>query len=63
MIKDLMAAFAVALGLAAFVFWQLELPVVQYRHQTGECVAVIPASAGSCENLPQRHEAEWVAPK
>jgi len=39
------------------------LPVVQYRHRTGECVAVIPASAGSCENLPQRHEAEWVAPK
>lgn len=63
MIKDLFAAFAVALGLTAFVFWQLELPVVQYRHQTGECVAVIPASAGSCENLPQRHEAEWVAPK
>jgi len=62
-IKDLFAAFAVALGLTAFVFWQLELPVVQYRHQTGECVAVIPASAGSCENLPQRHEAEWVAPK
>lgn len=63
MIKDLMAAFAVAIGLMAFVFWQLSLPVVQYRHQTGECVAVIPASAGSCENLPQRHEAEWGAPK
>ncbi len=63
MIKDIFAAFAVAIGLTAFVFWQLELPVVQYRHQTGECVAVIPASAGSCKNLPQRHEAEWVAPK
>jgi hypothetical protein len=62
-IKDLFAAFAVALGLTAFVFWQLELPVVQYRHQTGECVAVIPPSAGSCKNLPQRHEAEWVAPR
>ena len=63
MIKDLFAAFAVAIGLMAFVFWQLELPVVQYRHRTGECVAVIPASAGSCENLPSRFEVEWVAPK
>ena len=63
MIKDLIAAFAVAFGLLAFVYWQLSLPVVQYRHRTGECVAVIPASAGSCKNLPQRHEAEWVAPK
>ena len=63
MFKDLFAAFAVAIGLMAFVYWQLSLPVVQYRHQTGECVAVIPASAGSCENLPSRHEAEWVAPK
>jgi len=62
-IKDLFAAFAVAIGLAAFVFWQLSLPVVQYRHPTGECVAVIPASAGSCDKLPSRHEAEWVAPR
>jgi len=63
MIKDLFAAFAVAIGLTAFVYWQLSLPVVQYRHQTGECVAVIPASAGSCDKLPSRHEAEWVAPE
>jgi len=63
MIKDLLAAFAVAIGLMAFVFWQLSLPVVQYRHHTGECVAVIPASAGSCDKLPSRHEAEWVAPR
>lgn len=62
MIKDLIAAFAVAIGLLAFVYWQLSLPVVQYRHRTGECVAVIPASAGSCKDLPKRHEAEWVAP-
>lgn len=63
MIKDLLAAFAVALGLTAFVYWQLSLPVVQYRHPTGECVAVIPASAGSCDKLPSRFEAEWVAPE
>ena len=62
MIKDLLAAFAVAFGLMAFVFWQLSLPVVQYRRRTGECVAVIPASAGSCKDLPKRHESEWVAP-
>ena len=61
MIKDLFAAFAVALGLMAFVFWQLELPVVQYRHQTGECVAVIPPSAGSCKVLPAKYEYETVA--
>jgi len=62
-IKDIFAAFAVAIGLMAFVYWQLSLPVVQYRHRTGECVAVIPASAGSCDKLPSRHEAEWVAPR
>lgn len=61
MIKDLLAAFAVAIGLMAFVYWQLSLPVVQYRHQTGECVAVIPASAGSCKALPAKYEYEIVA--
>ena len=62
MIKDLLAAFAVAIGIMAFVYWQLSLPVVQYCHLIGECVAVIPSSAGSCKDLPKRHEAEWVAP-
>ncbi len=63
MIKDLIAAFAVAIGLMAFVYWQLSLPVVQYRHRTGECVAVIPASAGSCDKLPAKYEREIVAPR
>lgn len=63
MIKDLIAAFAVAIGLMAFVYWQLSLPVVQYRHRTGECVAVIPATAGSCAHLPDRYETEIVAPR
>lgn len=63
MIKDLLAAFAVAFGLLAFVYWQLSLPVVQYRHQTGECVQVIPATAGSCASLPKRYETEIVAPR
>jgi len=63
MIKDLIAAFAVALGLLAFVYWQLSLPVVQYRHGTSECVAVIPATAGSCDKLPSKYEREIVAPR
>lgn len=63
MIKDLIAAFAVAIGLTAFIYWQLSLPVVQYRHRTGECVQVIPATAGSCDKLPAKYEREIVAPR
>jgi len=63
MFRDFVGIFA-AIGLCAAVMWMgLSTPVVQYRHKTGECVAVIPASAGSCDKLPSRFEAEWVAPK
>lgn len=63
MFRDFIGIFA-AVGLCAAVMWMgLSTPVVQVRHQTGECVQVIPATAGSCAHLPERYETEIVAPR
>lgn len=35
-------------------------PIVQYSYPDETCVRVIPAEAGSCDNLPRRYEIEWI---
>jgi len=63
MFRDFIGIFA-AVGLCAAVMWMgLSTPVVQVRHITGECVQVIPATAGSCDKLPAKYEREIVAPR
>ena len=55
--------FAVAL-LAAMFLWiiwtALAMPVVEWSWTRDECVQVIPAEAGTCDELPDRFERVWV---
>ena len=39
------------------------LPIVHRIYPTGECVAVIPDSAGTCTNLPRKYHLVWVSPE
>ena len=45
--------------LAGAYLW-LSIPEVQVSNATGQCVRVIPADAGTCENLPDRYVRVWV---
>ena len=38
----------------------LRLPLVYRSWSTKECVKVEPESAGTCDDLPKRHEIVWV---
>lgn len=57
----------VGLGVAAGIWWAViawaDTPVVQKAWPTEACVAVIPDSAGSCDNLPEKYTVEYVRPK
>ena len=48
-------------ALAAAIVWAwASTPIVQYSHQDGSCVAVIPETAGDCGNKPPRYTTEVV---
>ncbi len=52
---------AVASALVWFVVFQItETPLVYRSWSTKECVRVEPASAGDCDNLPDRYRTIWV---
>ena len=59
-IKEFFAGvFLVAL--VFFLIWlAVSVPVVEWSGTTGECVRVIPPEAGTCDQLPERYEPEWV---
>lgn len=62
MITMFLAFWLAALG--AFVKSCAGLPIVQKTWPEEECVAVwSPDPAHSCDNLPERYELEWVAPR
>lgn len=62
MITTFLAFWLVALG--AFVKSCAGMPIVQKSWPDEECVAVwSPDPAHSCDNLPERYELEWVAPR
>lgn len=51
-------------ALAALVKSCAGMPLVQKSWPDEECVAVwSPDPAHSCDNLPERYELEWVAPR
>ena len=48
-------------ALAAAIVWAwASTPIVQYSHADGSCVAVIPETAGGCDNKPPRYKKEIV---
>ena len=51
--------FMAAAVLTGAYLW-LSTPDVWVSHSTGECVKVVPADAGTCENLPDRYVQVWV---
>lgn len=60
-------AASILLGLSAAIllgglYYWVRLPIVLMAYPIGECVEVIPESAGSCDHLPDRYETEWVSP-
>lgn len=55
-IWSLLMAGAVSAG----AYLWLSTPEVQVSNATGQCVRVIPADAGTCENLPDRYVQVWV---
>ena len=53
------AALIVAVGLLIVWTWA-STPIVQKSHTDGSCVAVIPETAGDCDNKPTRYTKEIV---
>ena len=47
------------LGWMVLTLW-LETPQVYRRWPDGACIAVYPAAAGTCRDLPPRHALIWV---
>ena len=58
--KNLFAGALLAALFLLMVWMALTVPVVEWSWTTGTCVSVEPASAGSCDNLPERYERAWV---
>lgn len=44
---------------AALIYLMVFTPVVTRDWVTGQCLAVEPAEAGNCDNLPDRYEVHW----
>lgn len=40
-------------------YFNMSLPVVTYSFHTNKCVSVEPATAGSCQSLPNKYHHEW----
>ena len=48
-------------ALAAAIVWTwANTPIVQKSHSDGACVAVIPETAGDCDDKPSRYTKEIV---
>ena len=59
-----LCSVAILALLLLVILWLLRfsfaVPVVEWSVTTDECVLVIPAEAGRCEQLPERYERVWV---
>ncbi len=52
---------AIGVGITWIAVYALtEVPLVYRSWSTRECVRVEPASAGDCDNLPDRYRTIWV---
>jgi len=51
---------ATAISLALLFYLSISVPVVHFSHSQHQCIRVIPASAGSCNNLPKRYSTTWL---
>lgn len=56
----LLVAIIMVYGIISSLHDALELPIVQRSTSTGECVAIIPKTAATCDTLPRRYSLEWV---
>jgi len=45
------------------VYKLADVPVIEVDAATHECVRVVPARAGSCDQLPEKYEVVFVAPR
>ena len=54
------AALAIILWLALLTWLAVSVPTVHRSHSTGECVRVIPSSAGTCNQLPKKYTTTWI---
>ena len=52
--------FAMVFAAMLVVEYMLGHPEVFFSNETGECVAVQPAEAGSCSELPKKYLKTWV---
>ena len=58
--KNIFAAFLLAMMWIAVLWMAVSVPVVEWSWLTGECVRVVPPEAGTCNELPGRYERVWV---
>lgn len=59
-IEEIAIISIVSIVFAALVWYATGVPQVQISNTTQKCVKVVPASAGTCENLPAKYERVWV---
>jgi len=57
-----LALWSLAIGASLWAILQFTPPEVHVDSVTGECVRVVPADAGTCENLPEKYTRVPVAP-
>ena len=58
--KNLISGALVAALVFLMIWMALSIPVVEVSWATKDCVRVVPTSAGSCDQLPDRYERVWV---
>ena len=60
--KEVLLGIIAGLAFGAFLKSCVTTPTVHKDVVTGKCVKVIPASSGTCEDLPEQYNIVWVAP-
>ena len=51
---------AAATMMALLFYLSISVPVVHFSHSQHQCIRVIPASAGSCNQLPKKYSTTWL---
>lgn len=60
MFQDLFLTGGIAvLALAAMGAFEDSIPVVHKSYSSQQCVRVVPITAGSCDNLPEKFTLIW----
>ena len=61
--KEIVCLSAVAVVWVLMWLMAHSTPTVRMTWPDRECIEVVPPEAGTCAELPARHDVQWVAPR